>query len=87
MKPPEPPKPHPVVIRQAWVMVLGDGTRHDMGHSFHVKEEDRAAYVSEVLDTHEPSFQAEPLGEPEPVHVTEEQHALILATPHGLRVR
>lgn len=84
---PDPPKPRPVVLRQAWVMVLEDGTRHDMGHSFHRKEEDRVAYVSEVLDAHEPSFQAEPLGEPALVHVTEEQYALILTTPHGLRIR
>lgn len=82
----EDPK-RPVVIRQAWMMVLEDGSRHDMGHSFHLKEEDRLAYVSAVLDAHEPSLQAEPIGEPEWIHVTDEQHALIKATPHGLRVQ
>lgn len=83
----EPPKPHPVVIRQAWMVVLEDSTRHDMGHSFHLTEADRVAYVSELLATHDPSFQAEPIGDPENVHVTEEQYALIKASPHGLRVR
>lgn len=83
----DPPQPRPIVIRQAWMMVLEDGSRHDMGHSFHLTEEDRVAYVSEILQIPEPSFTAEPIGEPEFVHVTEEQQKLIRATPHGLRVQ
>jgi hypothetical protein len=89
MKHPEPPKtrPRPVVIRQAWMMTLADGTRHDMGYSFHMKEEDRAAYIASVLETYEPmDMRAAPIGDPEPVHVTEEQYELIQASRHGLRV-
>lgn len=82
----DPPK-RPVVIRQAWMMVLEDSSRHDMGHSFHLTEEDRVAYVSEVLASHDASFQPETIGEPEWVTVTESQRALIAATPHGLRVQ
>lgn len=83
----EPPKPRPIVLRQAWMMTLEDGSRHDMGYSFHLSEEDRVAYVTDILQIPEPSFTAEPIGEPEYVHVTEEQHALIRGTPHGLRVQ
>lgn len=84
---PSSPRPRPVVIRQAWMMTLQDGTRHDMGHSFHLQETDRVAYVASVLETYEPmDMKAEPIGEPEPVHVTEEQYKLIEATPRGLRV-
>jgi hypothetical protein len=86
MKHPEPPSSRPIVIRQAWMLVLEDGSHHDMGYSFHLKEEDRVAYISQVLAIHEPSFQAEPIGDPEWISVTEEQHKLIQATPHGLRV-
>lgn len=86
MKPPAPPPRRPLVLRQAWMMTLADGSRHDHGHSFHQKVEDLVAYVTEVLETHDPDFQAEPIGEAQWVHVTEEQHKLIQATRNGLRV-
>jgi hypothetical protein len=83
----DPPAARPLVIRQAWMMTLEDGSRHDHGHSFHLKEADLVAYVTAELESHDPAFQAEPIGEPEWVHITEEQFALIRTTPHGLRVR
>ena len=86
MKYPEPPKPRPVVIRQAWMVTLKDGSRHDAGHSFHLKEEDRVRYVYDAMLITDPESTFEAIGEPEPIHVTEEQYALIQASYHGLRV-
>ena len=86
MKNHEPPKPRPVVIRQAWMVTLADGSRHDMGHSFHLKDEDRIQYVCDAMSLTDPGSTIETIGEPELIHVTEEQYALIKATPHGLRV-
>lgn len=81
----------PTVYRQAWVMIRPDGSYFFMGHSYHLKEADLHAFVSDYLDTASPiddlGGHEEPTGDPVSVQVSESFFRQVTATAHGLRAR
>lgn len=82
----DPPK-RPVVLRQAWLLTEPGAPPAEHGYTYHLTEADRAAFVSAELRRASPCAAApEPIGEPELVHVTEEQLRQIREALHGLRV-
>ncbi len=84
-------RPRPIVYRQSWIFVPEFGEPAlEAGCSYHAKIEDVALFVSDYLSTfspHENAGSEEPLGEPVPIHTTEEYYDRICATAHGSRSR
>lgn len=85
-----PPRNLPVVLKQAWIVILPDGRNFDAGSSYHLTKETRDAMISEVasrLSTDMEGEREEPIGDPFPIHTTPEYYEKIKNSPHGLRVK
>lgn len=86
----------PIVLRQRWVLTLPTGASYDAGYSFHLTEEDRVAFIAEVLAQSErwglalagqDQASEEALGDAELFQTTPAHFKLVQESAPGLRSR